>query len=412
MGKKLVEEVIFQLLIMRRAIVVITIFLIAIGLLGAGLYLYAQFRGVQPAIQKPAFEIARAINTTDMPLSIPDGFRLSIFAEKLQEPRVLVFDPQGTLIVSLTKSNKVVALPDLNGDGQADKEVIVIDDAQLPHGLAFDCDQIACHLFVAETNKVVRYDYEPQTFLVSNKRELFSLPEGGNHFSRTIHIASIDGEKRLLTSVGSSCNVCKEADERRAAVLVSDLEGKGLRPLAIGLRNAVFLETNPVTGDVWVTEMGRDHLGDNLPPEEVNILQDGGNYGWPYCYGGNIHDDVFDRKNEVNCADMVAPHIEFQAHSAPLGLAFVPQTWPNEYAGDLLVAYHGSWNRTDPTGYAVAQFRLDADGKVEGEESFISGWLLPDNRSVGRPVDLVFDDRDDLYISDDKAGVIYRVEMI
>jgi glucose/arabinose dehydrogenase len=154
--------------------------------------------------------------------------------------------------------------------------------------------------------------------------------------------------------------------------------------------------------------MGRDLIGDNMPPEEVNIVEDGKDYGWPYCYAARVHDDNFDPKKAHSCENTVAPHITFQAHSAPLGLAFIPESWPAQYRGDLLVVYHGSWNRTEPTGYKVARFDLDENYTSNGESDFRSGFLEGDG-VLGRPVDVLFDARGNLFISDDKAGVIYRI---
>lgn len=159
---------------------------------------------------------------------------------------------------------------------------------------------------------------------------------------------------------------------------------------------------------MWATDMGRDLLGDNTPPEEVNIIEAGKDYGWPYCYGDRVHDDNFDPKKIHSCDTTVPPQISFQAHSAPLGLAFIPDSWPEEYRGDLLVAYHGSWNRTEPTGYKVVRFDLDENGKSKGQSDFLSGFL-EGNEAVGRPVDLLFDPQGNLFISDDKAGVVYKI---
>ena len=194
---------------------------------------------------------------------------------------------------------------------------------------------------------------------------------------------------------------------------------------ASGLRNSVFFTWHPKTKKLWATDMGRDFLGDNLPPEEINIVEEGKHYGWPYCYGHQVYDIDFDTSKKVEefCKTTEPSHIEYQAHSAPLGLAFIPtnvvnpfatanklttSVWPEEYADDLLVAYHGSWNRTEPTGYKIVRMKLDAKGSYEGAEDFITGWLR-DREVSGRPVDLLFDADGTLYISDDKAGVIYRV---
>jgi glucose/arabinose dehydrogenase len=164
---------------------------------------------------------------------------------------------------------------------------------------------------------------------------------------------------------------------------------------------------------MWATEMGRDFLGDELPPDEINIVREDKNYGWPLCYGKRVLDlDFVDESQAkgVTCANTEPSHIDLPAHVAPLGLAFIPanSNWPEEYWGDLLVAYHGSWNRSTPIGYKVARLKLDESGAYKGAEDFITGWLTSEG-ALGRPVDLKFDAKGNLYISDDKAGVVYRV---
>ena len=187
--------------------------------------------------------------------------------------------------------------------------------------------------------------------------------------------------------------------------------GSGERVFAAGVRNSVGFVFHPSTGEIWATENGRDNLGDDLPPDEINILRNGQNYGWPYCYGKNIPDPAFNDSSRCQ-ATQDSVH-DMQAHSAPLGLRFAESAqFPEEWQGDLLVAYHGSWNRSVPTGYKVVRLHVDGS-RVVAEEDFISGWLLDNGSVVGRPVDLIFGPEDGaLYISDDKAGVIYRVTRV
>lgn len=340
-------------------------------------------------------------NTTGIPLAIPDGFSVSLFAKNLNGARVLAWDPLGTMLVSVPDDGKVLALPDMNTDGVAEEPIVVMSGLNRLHGLAFHTDK----LYIAETDGIAVYDYDTKTKKASNKKKIIDLPGGGNHFSRTIGFGP-DG--RLYITVGSSCNVCVEKDDRRAKMLVANVDGSGLREYAKGLRNSVFFVWHPVTKQLWATDMGRDLLGDNIPPEEVNIIEEGGDYGWPYCYDNRVHDNAFDPKNTKRCDITKPPRITFQAHSAPLGLAFIPDSWPKDYRGDLLVSYHGSWNRTEPTGYKVVRFYLDAQGNSTKEEDIISGWLTS-RGALGRPVDLLFDTQGRLYVSDDKAGVIYVV---
>jgi glucose/arabinose dehydrogenase len=391
-------------------------------------------RGVSPAVLPPPVDIVKVINTTDMPLELPAGFAISIFAKGLEAPRVLAFDPSGALIASIPIQGRVVALPDRNGDGVADKAITVASGLNRPHGLAFRCpSDNDCTLYIAESNRVRAFRYDKTQHSASQPKEIAALPDGEGHNTRTLLLTGEGGRERLLISIGSSCNVCNENDWRRAKVLSVPTAGGPLETFASGLRNAVFMTHHPVTGDVWATEMGRDLLGDDVPPDEVNIVKQGGNYGWPTCYGKNIHDTDFDPApeqvrygaNKNSSCDAFEPsYIDIPAHSAPLGLAFVPeeahlpdgQGWPHDYWHDLFVAYHGSWNRSTPTGYKVVRMKLDEEGRYQGVEDFITGWFTPTeasgltpDRALGRPVDILVQPGGVMYISDDKAGVVYRV---
>lgn len=410
---------------MRKPLLLLFAALGTIGILAVGAFAWRNLRGVGPAVRQPSQDITQLLpetqptagdrttpsgNTTNLPLKLPDGFSISIFAKGLGAPRVLLRDTGGTLLASVPGEGRIIALPDRNNDGVSDETVIVLKDLNRPHGLATRCNP-RCQLYVAETDHAAVYDYDPATFTAQNKKTSVRLPSGGNHFTRTLLLLP---DNKLLVSVGSSCNVCNEQDERRAKILVVDADGGALRTFASGLRNAVFMALHPVTKKIWVTEMGRDLLGDNIPPDEINIVEDGKNYGWPICYGKNVHDAAFDKNTYVRapCTEPfeMPSHIDLPAHSAPLGLAFVPnEGWPAEYRGNLLLAFHGSWNRTVPTGYKIVRFRLDAQGNALGMEDFISGWLQNDGTALGRPVDLLAESNGTLYISDDKAGVIYRV---
>ncbi|MDP3727214.1 MAG: PQQ-dependent sugar dehydrogenase, partial [bacterium] len=392
-----------------------------------------------------------AINETNLPLALPDGFKISIFARDLPEARVMRFDRFGNLWVSRTKEGAVTLLEIT--DGRVVSQDDIFTGLKNPHGLAFDPGE-GLQLYIAEEHRLWRVT----TYSDDPGEDLLTFPVGG-HFTRTIGFGP-DG--RLSISVGSSCNVCRERDERRAAILSYDIASGKTELFARGLRNAVFF-TWDAFGRMWATEMGRDELGDDLPPDEINIIEAGGpsaplgtnDYGWPICYGKNVHDNDFDPvpspqagsygagKNVYvrdPCADKEPSAIDIPAHSAPLGLAFIPlnSTWPEEYWYDLLVAYHGSWNRSQPTGYKVVRHKFDAAGNYEGVEDFITGWLAPSGvegltpsgdvlelgrapaalgrsdagLALGRPVDIIVLSDGTAYISDDKAGVIYRVSVI
>ena len=318
---------------------------------------------------------------------------------------MMAFSPGGALLVSDKADGKILAFLDPQHAGRAQKSATVLDGLNQPHGIAFYQGK----LYVAETNAVRRYDWNEAQLRASGGQLIASLPGGGMHDTRTI----VFGNGKMYVSVGSDCNVCIERDKRRGAVLEFNIDGSGERVFASGLRNAVGMALNPPTGTVWVTENGRDQLGDNIPPDEVNDLgRNGGDFGWPYCYGNRVADSS--QGKSYDCASTIPAKIEIQAHSAPLGLAFYTDTmFPAEYRGSLYVALHGSWNRNVPTGYKVVRVKLNADGQPVGPpEDFITGWLEPGGgRGVrmGRPVGIVVGPDDAMYISDDMAGVIYRV---
>ncbi len=348
------------------------------------------------------------------PLNLPKSFSISVFAENLGNPRVIAHAPNGGFLVSVPNQGKIIKIRDKDGDGKAEEIKTVVGGLNRPHGLLVKCySENECKLYVAETNQVTLFDYDFTSDLAINKKKIIDLPTGGGHWTRSIIETPLDGQEKtqLLIAVGSTCNVCYEDDWRRAKVLVADLDGSNLQEYTTGLRNAPFLSIHPVDGKIWATEMGRDWLGDNLPPDEINILQPGKDYGWPICYGQNIHDTDFDKNQYIQdpCSDKIPAQIDIPAHSAPLGLAFIPEEgWPEDMWYDLLVAYHGSWNRSTPTGYKIVRYRLDAQGNYQSEEDFISGWL--NNGDVlGRPVDILIQPGGVMYITDDKAGVVYRV---
>ena len=423
----------------------------------AGFYIWKNFRGAGPAFLPAKINIEQVNyqEKTSLPLEIPKGFSISIYAKDLVAPRVLEWDPIGNLLVSIPSNGKVVAIVD-QGQKPA-KTVAMIDGLNKPHGIVSYCYNVPqedakitkewCTLLVAEENKIRKFTYEKedwQNFVSesANKDESFAsademelmmtLPSGGRHITRTLLFkpTHFDYEEvpgttgRLFISIGSSCDVCHEADSERATIMVADIDFlRGPKALnmvvgkpkiyAKGLRNSVFMATNPRTRELWATEMGRDLLGDDLPPDEINIIKENKNYGWPVCYGKNIHDTVFDKNTYFRnpCLEPfeTPSYIDIPAHSAPLGLAFFPNNnWGED--NNLLVAYHGSWNRSTPTGYKVVLMQFDDQGKYLGVKDFITGWIAKDRKSaLGRPVGLLFGADGDLYISDDKAGVIYKV---
>jgi glucose/arabinose dehydrogenase len=367
-------------------------------------------------LKSHAVDIVRLIekldsDAPDIPLRLQPGFSVSIFAKKLADPRVMILDPADTLLVSVPSQGKVVALPDNDKDGRADSVVTVVDGLDRPHGMAFRCAP-DCRLYIAEEGQVNAYSYNLQTMKALKQKKIADLPAGGGHVTRTLLFLPRPYDDQLLISVGSSCNVCIEEQWRRAKVLVVSAGGEGLRTFASGLRNSVFMTINPETKKVWATEMGRDLMGDDLPPDEINIIAQDRNYGWPFCYGKNVHDDDFDSAMKKSCREpeTYPSYIDIPAHSAPLGLSFFPvDGWPAGFRNNLLVAHHGSWNRSVPTGYKIVRYRLDSSGNFLGVEDFVTGWLTKNGTALGRPVDIMIRPGGVIFVSDDRAGVIYRI---
>lgn len=389
---------------MKKIIVLSAILLMISAITWAAIF-YSRNVNLGPALKPPPEDIAKIINTTGMPLALPPGFSISIVAEGLEGARVIAFDAHGDLWVSRTSQGAITRLSFQDGKVVGREEVF--RDLRKPHGLAFD-PQNSDILYIAEEHQVSRID------LAGNRQpeRIVKLPYGNGHFTRTIAFGPDD---RLYVSIGSSCNVCIESDTQRAKIFSMKKDGSDFKEYARGLRNPVFFTWHPVTGQLWATEMGRDLLGDDLPPDEVNIVTETRNYGWPNCYGKNVHDGDFDKniyiRNPCDEPFEAASHIDLPAHSAPLGLAFVPEEglWPEEYWHNLIIAYHGSWNRTIPDGYKLVRAIFDADGQFIKLEDFITGWLLNQEAALGRPVDVKFFNNA-LYVSDDKAGVIYRID--
>ena len=344
-----------------------------------------------------------ALAQTGPRLTVPPGFAIDVFADGVGSVRFMALDPAGTLLVSEPAHGRVIALPDRNGDSRADAVLTVVDGLDRPHGLAFKDGA----LYVAETGRVLRFRYDPTAMKATEQTVVVrDLPSGGRHWTRTV-VFGPDG--RLYVSVGSSCNVCRESDKRRAAVVRYDADGSGEKVFASGLRNAVGLAFHPTVGVLWATVNERDWRGDDAPSEYVTEVQEGAFYGWPDCMavGGQLKPDTrFDRN--ARCEGVTPPTREIQAHSAPIGIAFYTGSqFPPDYHGSAFVAYRGSWNRTVPTGYKVVVVRF-RDGKPTGVEDFVTGWLEGAS-SWGRPVDVIVGRDGALYVSDQGAGRIYRI---
>jgi glucose/arabinose dehydrogenase len=338
-------------------------------------------------------------------LQVREGFTIAVVA-RVPGARSLALAPSGELLVTQPREGRIVALRPTPGDAPAAQQTLA-EGLQCPYGMAFHDG----HLYVAQSTRVDRFAYVEGGRLGPAEVVVSGLPESGcgPHHYRPL---AIDAGGSLYVAFGSSCNVCVEADPRRGTVWRYAADGTG-REYARGLRNVVDLGIHPVTGQLWGVTNERDQLGDDVPPEPVGPILGGADYGWPYCYrdGGAWTVDQRVPVRPGGCEGLT-PYFEIQAHAAPLGLAFAAdRQFPPDYAGSAFVALHGSWNRTEGTGFKVIRVQV-ADGQPQAAEDLATGWQIGPRGPTdawGRPVDVQVAPDGSLYVSDDRAGAVYRI---
>ena len=332
-------------------------------------------------------------------LYVPSGFRITLFAEAEDGVRSLALGPGGAVFATRPGYGEIVRFTDGDGDGVRDGRSVVLSGLDRPFGLAFRGDT----LYFAEPATVKRLDpgaTAPVT-IISNLPTGENLNAGG-HWTRTIVFGP---DQRLYLAVGSSCDLCEEPPPR-AAVTRYELDGSNPHTFATGLRNAVGLAFHPTTGELWANNNGHDNMGDELPPEQLNILRDGKWYGWPRCYLPNRPNPEY---AGADCSGVEPPAITFPAHAAPLGLVFYTGTmFPSEYRGDAFMTYHGSLNRSVPLPPRVVRVRMEG-GRPSEIQDFVTGWQGPDGSYWGRPLGLLVMPDGALLFSDDAGGRIWRV---
>lgn len=338
---------------------------------------------------------------------LAEGFEVQLFADGIPNARFMRFSPGGDLIVSQPRVGQVVhVLRDSDGDGRSDGQRVLIEGLDRPHGLDFH----EGHLYIGEGGAIARIGFlesGPDTIAVEGSpiRIAEGIPSGENHWSRTLRFGP-DG--MIYLNVGSSCNVCEEEDPRRAAILRFNADGSGEEIYASGLRNSVGFDWRPETGELFATDNGRDLLGDDYPPCELNRIEYGGFYGFPVANGDRRPDPDLGAGQEDRIAASIPPAHSFQAHTAPLGMTFIRHpSAPESYRGAALVAQHGSWNRTELSGYKVVSLHWDSEGKIQ-ERDFMTGFEV-DEEVIGRPVDIIEGPDGAFYLSDDYGGAIYRI---
>jgi len=335
-------------------------------------------------------------------IQLPIGFHIDIYAQGVDNARSMALSPNGTLFVGSRTAGNVYALVDNNQDYKVDRVYVIAKGLNMPNGVAFRDGA----LYVAEIHRVLKFDRiednleEPPAPTVVND----ALPDKEWHGWKFIRFGP-DG--KLYVPVGAPCNVCERPNTLFASITRMDSDGSGLEMFVQGIRNTVGFDWHPQTGELWFTDNGRDMLGDDLPPDELNrVSKKGMHFGFPYCHGRDIADPKFGQKH--SCAEFTAPAQELGPHVASLGMRFYTgDMFPGEYRNQILIAEHGSWNRSKKIGYRLMLVRLKNNQPIS-YEVFAQGWKQGE-RAWGRPVDVQEMPDGSLLVSDDYAGAIYRI---
>ena len=318
--------------------------------------------------------------------------------------RSLTLSPSGILYVGTRGSDKVYAVADENKDGKADKVYTVASGLNTPNGVAFKDG----NLFIATISSILRLDSiesrlanPPKPVVVYDK-----LPTEEHHGWKFIAFGP-DG--KLYIPVGAPCNVCDRKEPVYASISRMNADGSGFEIYARGIRNSVGFAWHPLTSQLWFTENGRDNLGNDVPSDELNTAPKAGmHFGFPYCHQGDVLDPEFGKGK--NCSDFTPPVQKLGPHVAALGMRFyTAAAFPAEYKNQVFIAEHGSWNRSEPIGYRITLVKLDSAGKALSYSNFAEGWLQPGGKVLGRPVDVQVMPDGALLVSDDYAGVVYRI---
>ncbi len=348
-----------------------------------------------PALVATVLQVPPGFAGHSRSVALPAGFSISLLAAGLSSPRFMAFDDAGGLLVA-DQSGAVYrytagALPSGSPPGP------LLAGLNAPSSLALRDG----YLYVGETNRVTRFPYDPAGPPGAGEVVVPSLPTGG-HATRTV-VFGPDG--LMYVGVGSSCNICDERDERRAAILRYLPDGSGYERFAWGLRNPVGLAIQPDSGLLWTTVNERDYQGDEIPPDLLTAVQEGQQFGWPHC----LPPAATPQQTGADCSGITPPSVALQAHSAPLGLAFYAATqFPSDYQGDAFVAQHGSWNRQPPSPPKLLRVHFQ-DGVPAAASDFATGWQTGDGGRWGRLAGVIVAPDGSLVVSDDQAGVLYRI---
>ena len=335
-------------------------------------------------------------------ISLPPGFSISTYADNVPDARSMALSPNNILFVGSRNAGKIYAVIDKDRDFVADEVITIAKGLNMPNGVAFlDGD-----LYVAEIHRIIKFTDIEKRLRNPPKREIVlgTLPNKKWHGWKFIKFGP-DG--KLYVPVGAPCNVCEPEDELFGTITRMNMDGSGLEIFARGVRNSVGFDWHPETRELWFTDNGRDMLGDNLPPDELNHAPRSGlHFGFPYLHGSDVVDPEFGKK--TNNLNFTKPAQELGPHVASLGMQFYTgKMFPDEYTHQIFIAEHGSWNRSEPIGYRISLVKLE-NSKPVSYEIFAQGWLQK-NKVLGRPVDLEIMADGSLLVSDDYSGKIYRI---
>ncbi|HWF59415.1 MAG TPA: sorbosone dehydrogenase family protein [Nitrospira sp.] len=335
-------------------------------------------------------------------IKLPPGFTIAVYADNVPNARGMALGQDGTLFVGTRDKGDVYAVLDKNGDQRADEVLTIIRGLHMPVGVAYRNGS----LYVSAVDRILRFDnidtqlkhVSPPTVVVDH------FPKEANHGWKFI---AFGPDEKLYVPVGAPCNICEPDPDRYALIGRLNPDGSGYEIVARGVRNSVGFDWDPNTHDLWFTDNGRDHLGDNQPPDELNhAAKPGLHFGYPYCHGGTISDPQFGRKHD--CREFTAPAANLGPHVASLGMRFYTGVmFPKEYRNQIFIAEHGSWNRSEKSGYRITLVSRDEQGRTR-YSVFAEGWLRG-QRAWGRPADVLVMPDGALLVSDDSAGVIYRI---
>ena len=348
------------------------------------------------------------LDSTDLALldlNLPEGFQIEVYARGVDGARSMAMGDNGTLFVGTRTENNVYAIQDTDGDFKADN-IMVLDTMEVPNGIAMRNGD----LYVAQVGSLWKYPNIEEQLGGDLEKELIydDFPTEFHHGWKYIAFGPDD---KLYVPVGAPCNICNrtDEDERFATISRMDPDGSNREIYARGVRNSVGFTWHPDTKEMWFTDNGRDMLGDDIPPCELNkVTEVGQHFGYPFCHGGIVKDLEFGDLHP--CSDFVSPALQLDAHVAPLGIKFYTgNMFPSEYKGKAFIAEHGSWNRSKKVGYRIMMVNIE-DGEAVSTEPFIDGWLNEvEQKATGRPVDILLLKDGSMLISDDYGDAIYRV---